>query len=274
VAPKPKKEIEQETAEISVEELTLQLFEKEIRSFGVDKAVLDIDGWCDQGRYAHVVFKTAREMKKFMGNFTNKKKGGAVVNFGKLEMQELQDISQQLFAKEKKELHQQTDHADDDNEDEDDSSGNGDGEEKQKGFMALVQSHREKIMPRKTLKQMCDQIMTNYEEAEEEALRKQQESTNQPDEDGFVTVSYAANVGDAVEFEKDGTLGSTGGRRKRERSRSTKPNIVKGSDNLEDFYRFQLKENKKRNLVDLKNRFQEDLKRVKQMKDDKVYRPF
>jgi ribosomal RNA-processing protein 7 len=275
VAPKPKKDIEEE-AEVSVEELTLQLFEKEIRSFGADKAVLDKEGWCDQGRYAHVVFKSAKDMKKFLGNFTNKNKNkgrDAVVKFGKLEMQELQDISQQLFDKEKKELHQQTAERDDDEEDDDED---GEREEKQTGFMALVQSHKEKIMPRSTLKQMCDQIMTNYEEAEEEALRKQQESTNQPDEEGFVTVSYNANVGDAVEFEKDGTLGSVGGsgRRKRERSRSTKPNIVKGSDNLQDFYRFQLKESKKRGLVELKNRFQEDLKRVKQMKDDKVYRPF
>lgn len=257
VAPKPKKDIEDER-EISAEDLTMKLFEKEIRSFGAEKAVMDKESWCDQGRYAHVIFKTAKDMKKFMGNFRKMKKGGdKIVRFGKLEMQELQDISLQLFMKQKREWCNHTKH-EDDSDIEDDASDQ--GEEKATGIMALVQSHQDKIMRRGALKLMCDQIMERYEEAEEEALRKQQEATNQPDDDGFVTVSYSTNVGDAVEFEKDGTLGSTGGRRKRERSRSTKNNVVKGSDNLQDFYRFQMKDSKKRGLDELKNRFQEDLK--------------
>lgn len=59
-----------------------------------------------------------------------------------------------------------------------------------------------------------------------------------------------------------------------ERSRPVKNNITKGSDELQDFYRFQLKESKKRGLEDLKGRIQEDLKRVRQMTEDKKFRPF
>jgi ribosomal RNA-processing protein 7 len=268
VAPKPKKDVEEE-GETSAENLTMKLFEKEIRSFGADKAVMDKESWCDQGRYAHVIFKTAKDLKKFIGHFRKTKKGGdKVVRFGKLEIQELQDISLQLFTKHKREWCKHGDISDsgDDSSDQE--------EDKPTGIMALVKFHQDKIMPRETLKLMCDQIMEKYEEDEEEALRRQQETSNQPDDDGFVTVSYSTNVGDAVEFEKNGTLGSTGSRRKRERSRSTKNNLVKGSDNLQDFYRFQMKDSKKRGLDELKNRFQEDLKRVKQMKDDRMYRPF
>ena len=274
VAPKPKKDIENDV-EASIEELTLAMFEKEIRSAGASNSLmLDKDSWCDQGRYAHVIFATAKDLKKFL-NKTKKKKGDVdAVELGKLEIQELQDISHQFYEKEKMKI--KAEFADGDGEKSDDESSNAEPEQLT-GILALAQAHKDSNLPRVVLKRMCDQIMMKYEEDESEALRKQQEALAQPDEDGFVTVSYAAQVGDAVEFEKNGTLGSTGiggGRRKRERSRSTKKNNVKGSDELQDFYRFQLKEKKKRSLEELKSRFQEDLKRVKQMKEDKMYRPF
>ena len=184
-----------------------------------------------------------------------------------MEIQELQDISRNFYTK--RAGLAKTD--EDDSEDSADTS-EINPEERPAGIMALAEAHRNRIQSRDALKQMCNQIMENYEEAEAEASRKQQQAMNEPDEDGFVTVSYSTNVGDAVDFEKKGNIGS--GRRKRERTRSSKKNLVKGSDQLQDFYRFQLKESKKRNLEDLKARFQDDLKRVKQMSDEKKYRPF
>lgn len=267
VAPKPKKDFDQNN------DSTMSLFEQEFRSFGKKKAILREQDWCDEGRYAHVIFSTSKGLKKFMNTFL-KKKGDACVSFGKLEIQELQDISHQQFLKQKQlwkseVLGESTGESDDEGEDHNDEVES----DRPTGIMALVQTQREQILPRNVLKQMCDQIMAKYEEAEEDAIRKQEEAKNQPDEDGFVTVSYSANVGDVVEFEKNGNLGSTG-RRKRDRTRSSKKNVVKGSEELQDFYRFQLKESRKRSLEDIKLRFQEDLKRVKQMKEDKVFRPF
>ena len=280
VAPKPRKTVEDE-GDASVEDLTLAMFEKEIRSVGGTSCGMGLveETWYDQGRYAHVIFATPKDMKKFMVNFTKKKKvSDSVITFGKLEIQELQDISQQLYLKEKKSILQGP--ADSDVESDDDDSDDGFANEepaRPTGFAALVQAHKDKIPSRAAIKNICEQIMTKYEEAEEDAVRKQQASMSLPDAEGFVTVSYNAAVGDAVELEQNGTLGSTGvggGRRKRERSRSTKNNLVKGSDELQDFYRFQMKESKKRHMQNLKDRFQDDLKRVKQMKDEKMYRPF
>lgn len=279
VAPRPKKDFG-EVKESSIEELALSMFEKEIRSFGgtADGMGVSEEAWYNQGRYAHVVFATAKDMKKFMSSFgkKKKKKGGAstVVKFGKLEIQELQDISQKLYMNEKKKARQSRS---DGYEEESDNDSQEDEGIRPTGMMALVEAHKNRILSRDALKQMCNQIMANYEEAEADALQKQQRSMNEPDAEGFVTVSYSANVGDAVEYEKNGNLGSTGvggGRRKRERTRSSKKNLAKGSDELQDFYRFQLKESKKRNLEELKTRFQDDLKRVKQMTDEKMYRPF
>jgi ribosomal RNA-processing protein 7 len=291
VAPKPKKSLNREqkaddeddhneegTNASSMEELTLLMFEKEIRSFGTEKMNLDEEMWCDQGRYAHIIFKTPRDMKTimkvFQGKDTKKNRNHEnqypIVTLNPIEIQELQDISHQqflLFRNKILSIQQR-------NSQQDVGERNDDCEEST-GILALAEIHRYKNLPRDILKTMCNQIMEKYEQAEEEALRKQQEAMKQPDEDGFITVSYSTNVGDAIQFEQNGNkLGSTGGRRKRERTRSSKKNAFKGSDELPDFYRFQLKENKKRSLEELKHRFQEDLKRVKQMKDEKMFRPF
>jgi hypothetical protein len=307
VAPKPKKSFDaseegdndHDTDVPSVDDLTLKMFEKEIRSFGTEKVTLDEETWCDQGRYAHVIFKTSKDLKNVLKTFqrtrdsSKRKKHGnreqstttsATVQIGKLEIQELQDISHERFLSYRKKIllqqsgSSQSNRTSDNSDDDEEKEANDNDYEEPSGILILARSHRDKIFQRDTLKSICNHIMEQYEQAETEALRKQQDAMNQPDEDGFVTVSYSTNVGDAIQFEQNGKLGSTGsgggGRRKRERTRSVKKNVLKGSDELPDFYRFQLKENKKRSLEELKNRFQEDLKRVKQMKEEKMFRPF
>ena len=47
-----------------------------------------------------------------------------------------------------------------------------------------------------------------------------------------------------------------------------------GSAELKDFYRFQTKESRKRGILELRKRFEEDLVRVKKLKEEKAYRPF
>jgi ribosomal RNA-processing protein 7 len=298
VAPKPKKTFETEEdgedrdgandASSLVEDLTLKMFENEIRSFGAKKTTLDEETWCDQGRYAHVILKSSKDMKQILktfqrkNNVKNKKNAKeqqtTIVRISKLEIQELQDISHERFLLYKKQILLQQHGSWQSNETNviDDNEADDTQHEEPSGVMTLARSHRDKIFPRDTLQNICNHIMEKYEHAESVALRKQQEAMNQPDEDGFVTVSYSTSVGDAIQLEQNGKLGSTGGggRRKRERTRSVKKNVFKGSDELPDFYRFQLKENKKRSMEELKNRFQEDLKRVKQMKDEKLFRPF
>ena len=47
-----------------------------------------------------------------------------------------------------------------------------------------------------------------------------------------------------------------------------------GASELQDFYRFQRKETRKRNVQDLREKFEEDLKKVKKMKEERQYKPF
>jgi ribosomal RNA-processing protein 7 len=275
-----------------VDSMILSTFEKEIRSLGHGTKFgmgLDEDVWYDQGRFAHVTFSSNKEMKKVFailsgGKKKNKGKEGDKmhVSFGKLELQELQDTSFDLYRNEKKSYDRYT-HEEDEG---DKSEENDDSTEEERmipetGITAIAKCYRDSIPSRKSLKELCNKIMMKYEEKEEEAHRKKKEAMAEPDEDGFVTVSHATVVGDAVGLERNGTLESTGagaGRRRKEaalkRSRSTRKNVVKGSAELPDFYRFQLKESKKRGREVLKSRFQEDLKRVKEMKEQKKFRPF
>lgn len=270
------------------EDMTVSMFKKEISALarGQDGKhhqrggimTLDEHSWFDEGNFAHVVFNTSKIMKKVWNqlNGTEKKKNKAtdgIIKFGKLEMQELEDVSYTLYQKEKKRIAYE-------NQEDDDEEESEHQEQRTSGISNLIQAKKASIPSRETLKAACDEIMEKYEESEEEALRQQMDAKNQPDDDGFVTISYTANVGDIAGLEQNGTLGSTGAegsRRRKEamkRNRSSRKNIVKGSDQLKDFYRFQFKESKKRGMEDLRNRFQEDLKRVKKMKDDKMYRPF
>jgi len=305
VAPKPNKTMDDEVngngsggqESEDTEDLALAMFKNEVGSFGGILGgassssssngcglSLDEDKWYDQGRYAHIVFSKAKQLKKCLSSFTSKKNRttSKIIKFGKLEIQELQDISRSQFLKEQKKFmkfnNNESDGSDDDDDDDDDDDKA--EQERPKGLMALVQLHRSRTPSRQALQSICEKIMMKYEEEEGDARERQLAATNAPDEDGFITVSHSTigMVGDAMDFERKGTLGRTGDsanrRAQKERNRSTRSNVAKGSDQLQDFYRFQLKENKKRTVEDLKLRFEDDLRRVKKMKDNKMYKPF
>ena len=272
-----------------VEDMADTVFKKEINSLGggggggQSGITFNENSWYDQGKFAHVVFSSSKTMNKVWKLLNDKKKGKNntdVIKFGKLEMQELEDVSFTLYQKERKQaLNKLRDEVGDENDNDSDSDSDKDEEnepqqERKVGLSNLLQIKKDSIPSREYLKKVCDRIMSKYEEAEEDANQKQIAAKDQPDGDGFVTVSYSKKVGDIVDLEE---TESAGRRRKmvmKQRARSAKNNLAKGSDELPDFYRFQMKESKKRGMEELKSRFQEDLKRVKKMKEDKMYRPF
>ena len=228
----------------------------------------------DEGKFAHVIFSSAKEMKRSLKNMQKNMEG---ISFGKLEVQELADQSQQAWEKMKSRIILQqkskdsSDHGESDESDDDDDDATEKNKIRLSGIMALVERHRAQIIDRSILSAACDSIMTKFEEAESEAQSKLRQSANQPDDDGFVTVSYSAAVDTTDGFEKAESFGVT---RRKASKRSRKKKEGMGKQELSDFYRFQTKESKKRNLEDLKQQFQEDLERVKKMKEQKLYRPF
>lgn len=152
---------------------------------------------------------------------------------------------------------------------------------------------------------LCNEVMTSYERDEEGMINEARMAKDRPDEDGFVTVTYNKKktstssssvtmmtaATSSIGLEEDGICdgGDGGGRRrggggrdmmgdgsssKRNRKRKSNNNIISGADELTDFYRYQMKHTRKVEVQELKKRFEEDLLRVRKMKEERAYRPF
>jgi len=146
---------------------------------------------------------------------------------------------------------------------------------KHAGVLAVAQRYRESckfLKSRSKLMGECNAVMQAYEEAEEAKRRAQEAAKAEPDDDGFVTVSYSNAVGSKIEFEQSATATTPSRRKGNKRSRKKKETI--GSGELKDFYRFQRADNRKRTMEDLRKQFEEDVRKVKRLKEEKEYRPF
>jgi ribosomal RNA-processing protein 7 len=141
------------------------------------------------------------------------------------------------------------------------------------GILAVAQRYRQSCdrLSREALLEECNAVMQAYEDAEEKDRQERDAAFGQPDEEGFVTVSYnSTRVGSKRDL--DEASGDQRRRKAHKRSRKKKKGI--GATELNDFYRFQTKENRKKSLHELRQRFEEDLAKVKRMKEERQYRPF
>jgi ribosomal RNA-processing protein 7 len=233
------------------------------------------DPYSGQGKFAHVIFASPKAKKQALKTMQKMNKDTNIIAFGALELQQLSDESKRMHAKEMSKK-------DDDDESNADSDQENSDEDVQSdsltGIMALADRFRScSQVDRSDLMNACNEIMSEFEESEE-AERKARMATAEPDEDGFVTVSYTGvSAGSKRELESSGgdaeaSSGNNGRRRANKRSRTKKKG--EGASELKDFYRFQMKENRKRGIQDLRKRFEEDLAKVKKLKEEKQYRPF
>jgi ribosomal RNA-processing protein 7 len=114
-------------------------------------------------------------------------------------------------------------------------------------------AHQRLRYPDPELLQMSvDNYMAAFAAAEAERARQRLQARSVPDADGFITVTRGGRTGPAREDEaraKDEEL------KKREKER------VK-----EDFYRFQVREKRKAEAMDLAKGFEEDMKKVEEMR--------
>ena len=239
------------------------------------------------GKFAHVVFATSKEMKRVM------KKLAVVVNVERPLRLEDGAIHRLLSVG-----------TNDDNDDDDDEEG------RLRGIHAVVararyEAGRRDKSRRRDLMRLCNDVVTSYERDEEGMINEARMAKDRPDEDGFVTVAYNKKktstssssvtmmtaATSSIGLEEDGIcgVGDGGGRRrggggrdmmgdgsssKRNRKRKSNNNIISGADELTDFYRYQMKHTRKVEVQELKKRFEEDLVRVRKMKEERAYRPF
>jgi hypothetical protein len=212
------------------------------------------------GKFAHVVFATAKEMKRVL------KKLLVLNNNSKEPLRLENDIIHRLSVETTK-----------------DNSNN-----ELVGIHAVIARAHYKAgrhMSRQELMQQCNNVMTLYEHDEEVMINKAKLAKDQPDDDGFITVSHnkkktsssssmtMMTTTSTIELEEE--YGGGIGRQRRGRNRKRKNNnLISGADELTDFYRYQMKQSRKVEVQDLKKRFEEDLVRVQKMKDERAYRPF
>jgi len=218
----------------------------------------------EQGKFSHVVFRTTKEMKKALAclhEIMSSEDELPGLKVDKLEIQTLKDES--LVSSLRK-----------DNMDDDDDVAL--EEESKEGILAVARRYRnsmkQNILSRADLMDQCNDTMQDYEDAEEEAAAAK--ANPSVDDDGFVTVNYSKTVsGNKRQFEDDmvTTTNRKSGSSKRSRGAKKK---FSGATPLDSFYRFQQKENRKNTVQALRLKFQQDLEKVKKLKEENHYRPF
>ncbi|CAI2176959.1 7771_t:CDS:2 [Funneliformis geosporum] len=114
------------------------------------------------------------------------------------------------------------------------------------------------------LQEEVDEYMVKFEEAELERRKTLEEKLNQPDEDGFITVTRVGRRN----VNTDGTITVTAA--KADEIKNLKPK----NKELTDFYRFQMREVKRNKLIDLRKKFEEDKEKIAKLKASRRFKPY
>ena len=213
------------------------------------------------GKFAHVVFTSEKEMKNALKRLTKDISDAEdlfMLQLDEEKVDQLIEETTQMDSKENSEV---------------------DGDESQlsvesslNGIHAVAAQARRmacRHITRQKLMQICNDTMASFESEEEEAARRAKLAAEEPDEDGFITVvkKSAPSFGGTNDLE-EGHPHRKAGKRNRKRKAGS------GAVELSDFYRFQLKEARKNEVQDLKKKFEEDLELVRKMREERAFRPF
>ncbi|KAI9825045.1 MAG: Ribosomal RNA-processing protein 7 [Phylliscum demangeonii] len=129
------------------------------------------------------------------------------------------------------------------------------------GAHRYLAHHRLRYPPTSVLQASVDAYMTRYAAAEAQQTRQAKRLRQQPDQDGFVTVTRGGRTGPApAAAAAAAAAGSAGAVVVGEKAKK------KRSDDLKDFYRFQIREERKKAQAELLKNFADDRKKVDDMK--------
>jgi ribosomal RNA-processing protein 7 len=120
------------------------------------------------------------------------------------------------------------------------------------GSARYLNHHHLRFPDPNVLQSSVDAYMDAFTAKEEARMRMLAKQRSEPDEDGFITVTRGGRSGPAKEEET---------RAKEEELKKRQQNMVKS-----DFYRFQVREKKKEQAQDLVRGFEEDRRRLEEMK--------
>jgi len=107
-----------------------------------------------------------------------------------------------------------------------------------------------------------DAFMFEFDKQQEKARIEMEQNFGKPDQDGFILVQRGKGK------LRDGKINITATKVTPELIEKSKKTAV-----LDDFYRFQRRENMRKQLADLRIRFEEDKKRIAKMRAQRRFRP-
>jgi len=223
--------------------------------------------WYFEGKFAYVKFSSTLEMKQALQTLVSnscrtKEWSGCSIEIKNTKVQELQLLSCQLFEKYKATLLHTMKFSNDNKSD-----------VKVSAIYNHVETLKLSQISQTLLKNSCNEMMKIYDD-QEEKRKKQHSIKNQPDSEEFTKVSYSNELNNMEERYVLGESAETSHQRRGIKRSRKKRSISKGSDIHKDFYRFQRKEHKKKKFEELQSQFQEDLRKVAQMKEKKYFQPF
>ncbi|KAF4636414.1 hypothetical protein G7Y89_g1670 [Cudoniella acicularis] len=127
------------------------------------------------------------------------------------------------------------------------------------GSVRYQAHHALRYPDKKALQYNVDAFMTAFNSAEERKRKEDKKARNVPDEDGFVTVTRGGRVGPARREDAEE-------KRKEMEEREEKKRKEREG---EGFYRFQVRERRKKEQGELVRQFEEDKKRVEKLREAK-----
>jgi ribosomal RNA-processing protein 7 len=208
-------------------------------------------------KFAHVTYKSAKELKSALSTFfeimatASSSNEAPMITIDAVELQTLQDQSQN----------------------EDDEMNEEEPHEPLEGIHAVVARYRQSLPDRDALLAACNATMDEYEAGV--AARSKKPTV---DDDGFIAVSYTkkdnATRDELMEQQQGGldrsrgrtaaagSTGRTSSGKSRSRNKKQKKEVF-----LKDFYRFQTKEYRKKEVQELRERFEQDLAKAKALQE-------
>ncbi|XP_013171983.1 PREDICTED: ribosomal RNA-processing protein 7 homolog A [Papilio xuthus] len=129
------------------------------------------------------------------------------------------------------------------------------------GMDKWIQEHNNSILLPKNLKENIEEFMKSYD-ADAKSAEEKEKQLEQEDDEGWVTVT------------KQGKVQSFARSDKVENKIMAKEEKNKKRKELKNFYTFQIRESKMKHIVALRQKFEEDKRKIAQIKQSRRFKPF
>ncbi|CAG4963155.1 unnamed protein product [Colias eurytheme] len=129
------------------------------------------------------------------------------------------------------------------------------------GINKWFNEYNENVVKPKDLKESIEKFMQKYDEKVKKEL-DEEKKLEQEDEDGWVTVTKRGKVQSFARTEKV------------ENKIMAKEEKSKKKKELKNFYTFQIRESKMKHIVSLRQKFEEDKRKIAQIKQSRRFKPF